>query len=205
MRRRHKRPQLRPDVLERLSVQHDSSQLTPNADGNFRGVSSYFEDGFLDLAFKFCLLGASDEQLGYLFQVSTETICNWLKYRPGFAKSVMQGRQIADANVSHSLYRRALGCSIPAVKMFYDRDRGEVVRETYMEHYPPDASAGIFWLKARQPDKWNPKPEPSLPALPPPDDAETISQQRYPVLVIRPIEPAKPVFSGVTIEEPAET
>ena len=36
-----------------------------------------------------------------------------------------------------SLLARALGYSHPAVKMFYDKSRGEVIKAEYVEHYPP--------------------------------------------------------------------
>ena len=29
----------------------------------------------------------------------------------------------------------------------------------YTEHYPPDTTAAIFWLKNRQPEKWRDKKE----------------------------------------------
>lgn len=29
----------------------------------------------------------------------------------------------------------------------------------YIEHYPPDTTAAIFWLKNRQPAKWRDKKE----------------------------------------------
>ena len=29
----------------------------------------------------------------------------------------------------------------------------------YIEHYPPDTTAAIFWLKNRQPGKWRDKKE----------------------------------------------
>ena len=29
----------------------------------------------------------------------------------------------------------------------------------YIEHYPPDTTAAIFWLKNRQPEKWRDKKE----------------------------------------------
>ena len=31
---------------------------------------------------------------------------------------------------------------------------GEIVEHHYIEHYPPDPTSCIFWLKNRRPDRW---------------------------------------------------
>ena len=37
--------------------------------------------------------------------------------------------------------------------------RGKVIRVETVEHYPPDTTAMIFWLKNRQPDRWRDRAE----------------------------------------------
>jgi hypothetical protein len=34
---------------------------------------------------------------------------------------------------------------------------GAVVETPYTEHYPPDATSMIFWLKNRKPEQWRDK------------------------------------------------
>ena len=51
-----------------------------------------------------------------------------------------------------ALYHRAIGFSYDTVKIFIDK--GQPVVVPYREQLPPDTTAGIFWLKNRQPDKW---------------------------------------------------
>jgi hypothetical protein len=34
---------------------------------------------------------------------------------------------------------------------------GKELLVNYVEHYPPDTTAAVFWLKNRQPDKWRDK------------------------------------------------
>ena len=60
------------------------------------------------------------------------------------------GRDVADATVADRLYARAIGYSHDAVKIF--NNKGEIVREEYVEHYPPDVQAAIFWLRNRRPE-----------------------------------------------------
>jgi hypothetical protein len=58
---------------------------------------------------------------------------------------------------THSSYYlliyRAVGYSYDAVKIFCDKN-GKVTRVPYVEHVPPDVTAGIFWLKNRDPAHW---------------------------------------------------
>src|SRR5271169_6087785 len=49
--------------------------------------------------------------------------------------------------------QRATGYSHPAVKVFMKRD-GTTVEHKYTEHYPPDPTSMIWWLKNRRPDRW---------------------------------------------------
>lgn len=69
-----------------------------------------------------------------------------------FAGAVKRGRDDADRAVADSLFHRALGFRHVAVKMFHHA--GRVVVKRYVEHYPPDTAACVFWLRNRRPDLW---------------------------------------------------
>jgi hypothetical protein len=101
-----------------------------------------------DLARKFCMLGATDDDLARLLEAPRGTIDAWLAQVPEFAAAVKAGRDAADATVAERLYARAIGYSHEAEKIF--NNKGEIVREPYTEHYPPDVSACIFWLRNRR-------------------------------------------------------
>ncbi|MCV4566585.1 hypothetical protein OFB72_28960, partial [Escherichia coli] len=58
----------------------------------------------------------------------------------------------ADADVADRLWRRAVGFSHEAVRIF--SHQGKALEVAYTEHYPPDTAACLFWLKSRQPDRW---------------------------------------------------
>ncbi len=60
---------------------------------------------------------------------------------------------IADATVAEKLFKRATGYEHLAVKISANPNGDEHVTE-YVERYPPDTTACIFWLKNRQRDKW---------------------------------------------------
>ena len=42
---------------------------------------------------------------------------------------------------------------IPRSRLFMTRD-GKIVEHKYIEHYPPDTTAALFWFKNRRPDRW---------------------------------------------------
>jgi hypothetical protein len=49
---------------------------------------------------------------------------------------------------------RANGYSYDAVKIFMPAGAKKPVYAPYVEHVPPDVTAGIFWLKNRDPAHW---------------------------------------------------
>jgi hypothetical protein len=64
-----------------------------------------------DLARKFCMLGATDEDLAELLEVEPATIADWIAGFPDFAMALKQGREIADATAAERLFQRAIGFS----------------------------------------------------------------------------------------------
>jgi hypothetical protein len=111
-----------------------------------------------DLARKFCLLGATDEDLARLFDVTVDTINDWIATVPAFAAGVRSGRAEADATAADRFFARVIGYSHPAVKIFQSGGKALVV--PYTEHYPPDVQAGMFWLRNRWRQNWRDKVEP---------------------------------------------
>ncbi len=87
-----------------------------------------------------CGLGATTEQLAQFFSVTTSTIKLWAQHHTEFS-AALRAKLSADEEVEQSLFKRAKG---------YDH---------LDKHYPPDTTAGIFWLKNRQPGKWRDKQE----------------------------------------------
>jgi hypothetical protein len=113
---------------------------------------------YAEQARKLCLLlGADDQELAGFFDVPPATLQEWLASVPEFATAVMAGRELADADVADRLWRRAIGYSHAAVRIF--SHQGKALEVAYTEHYPPDTAACLFWLKSRQPEKWRDKIE----------------------------------------------
>lgn len=116
------------------------------------GRPTKYEARYAAQAYKFCLLGATDEQLADFFEVDVSTISNWKNDQPKFLEALKKGKEAADAKVAESLYKRATGYSHPEVdvKMY----EGEIIQTKLTKHYPPDSTAIIYWLNNRQKEKW---------------------------------------------------
>ena len=123
-----------------------------------RGRKSEYRIEYADQALKLSLLGATDKELSEFFSVSEQTLNKWKTDYPEFLESLKKGKNIADANVASRLYNRAIGYNCKATK--FATSNGKITdSKEFIEHYPPDTTAAIFWLKNRQPEKWRDKKE----------------------------------------------
>lgn len=122
------------------------------------GRPSKYQPEFAEQALKLCRLGAKDTELADFFHVSEQTINAWKDAYPKFLESLKEGKGLADAEVADKLFKRATGYEHTAVKISASPDGKEHITE-YVEKYPPDTTAAIFWLKNRRPDLWRDKVE----------------------------------------------
>lgn len=129
-----------------------------NAIGNKGGGrTSEYKPAYADQAFKIAILGATDKDLADIFDVCETTINNWKREYIEFNEALKNGKVIADARVAESLFKRAIGYEHEAIKIM--QYEGQPITVKYTEHYPPDTTAAIFWLKNRQPKAWRDKQE----------------------------------------------
>lgn len=103
--------------------------------------------------------GKTDKEIARAIGVTERTLNYWKVNNADFFQALRENKSVADQLVIASLFQRACGYSHVAVKMFYDKDRGKVIKEKYIEHYPPDPTCMIFWLKNRDSENWKDNPE----------------------------------------------
>lgn len=127
------------------------------SESNPEGRPTKYKAEYPDLAYKFCLLGATDCDLATFFEVSESTINGWKIEHPEFLESLKKGKERADATIAQSLYHRAKGYEHPEDKIF--NDNGQPLIVPTIKHYPPDSTAAIFWLKNRRSKDWRDKQE----------------------------------------------
>lgn len=131
-----------------------------------RGRPSDYRPEYADQAFGLTLLGATDQDLAFVFGVSDTSIDTWKLKHPEFLGAITRGKHHADAQVGKALYDRAIGFEWQediAVKIRLP-DRSEDVKVvTVTRRAPPDTVACIFWLKNRQKNAWREKVDPPPP------------------------------------------
>ncbi len=119
------------------------------------GRPSKYKPEYCEQAAKLCALGATDREVADFFKVTEQTINNWKTAFPEFFESLKLAKEEADKRVEKSLYRRALGYSHDGVHI--SNFQGAITKTPIVEHYPPDTTACIFWLKNRKPEEWRDK------------------------------------------------
>ena len=123
------------------------AKLTAKQENGKGGRPSKHVEAYNDLAYKYCLLGATNETLAEYFNVVKSTIDLWIKDIPEFSGSVKRGRHVADAEIAHSLYHRAKGYSHKDTHI--SNYQGDITETEITKHYPPDTAAAFIWLKNR--------------------------------------------------------
>ena len=121
---------------------------------NVGGRPTLYRAEYAAQARKLTRLGATDKELAEFFEVSEQTINVWKKRHPEFVESLKAGKALADGEVAEKLFQRATGYEHKAVKIVADARTGAEHQVEYVERYPPDTTAMIFWLKNRRPDLW---------------------------------------------------
>lgn len=133
------------------------------------GQPTLYRPDYCTQAHNYCLLGATNEELGTFFDVTRRTIDNWIAAHPDFAVAVKSGRVAADARVARCLYERAIGWEQKVERTVLHQGREWVLKNVV--HYPPDVRACIFWLRNRQRDRWSDR------RPPPADDSSDIAAE----------------------------
>jgi Homeodomain-like domain len=127
--------------------------LAKNGIAKRRGRPTTYKAEYVEQTKKLCLLGATDEDIADFFNVSLRQFYKWKHWYPELTQALKIGKEEADNRVERSLYVRANGFHYDAVKIFCDKN-GRVTKVPYREYVIPDVTAGIFWLKNRDPQHW---------------------------------------------------
>lgn len=130
------------------------------------GAPTEYKPEYCTQVEKLCKLGATDKEIADFFEVVESTINNWKIAHPEFLESIKKGKIIADAEVAHSLHKRAIGYQYDEVT--YEKigpgdekvEVGEQGMETVKQdlykkkvvtkEVPPDVAAQNIWLKNRR-------------------------------------------------------
>lgn len=103
--------------------------------------------------------GKTIKEVITMMGIDPRTFRSWRKKHREFDEVMTVGAEIANANVTLSLYKRALGYEY--TEQVYELIEGEMrlVRE-FRKHMPPDTKAILAWLYNRMPEAWRSIQEP---------------------------------------------
>jgi len=121
------------------------------------GRPTIYRPELATLARKLALLGATDQEMADALGIDQGTLDRWKMRHKEFRIAIQHGKIRADADIAQSLYNRARGMSLPAVKIFQGTPEGGPVIVPYQEHLAPDVGAAKLWLSRRRPDLWREK------------------------------------------------
>lgn len=128
--------------------------------GRHPGRPSKFRPEFCERARAMCEAGAVDHEIAEALEISLTSLYVYKNQFPEFSHALKRGKAVADDAVEAALFRRATGYSHDAVKIM--QYEGAPIEVPYVEHYAPDTTAAIFWLKNRRPADWRDKQDVNL-------------------------------------------
>lgn len=152
-------------------------------------IRGKYQETYPDVAYRLCLMGATNAELAEHFKVDVKTIHNWRDAHEEFDKKVEAGKDFADSLVAESMFKSAMGFhTITEIterqsdgENNTDTENNNVVVLKSIKGIPPNYSAQSFWLRNRQPKKWKEKieleQELNVNVFPPTDKLNEISQK----------------------------
>lgn len=116
-----------------------------------------------DWAWSLAAMGATNDEIADAMGVSKRTILRWAKEHKSFGKALEEGKGVSDAKVIRSLYQMATGYEYTEEKRIVEYGTDGSVKpvrvEKTIKHVQPSVAAQCFWLKNRQRDRWQDRPE----------------------------------------------
>jgi hypothetical protein len=109
----------------------------------------------LDHVKAIAMRGLTDDEMAAMMGISPDLLASWKAYYPMFAKSIDDGRTIADANVVRALYDNAVGYDYETDEVVRTRRGAEII--TVKKRFPGETTAQKYWLNNRQSHHWGDK------------------------------------------------
>lgn len=106
--------------------------------------------------------GLTDAEIMGRMGIGSSTYYTWQKRFPEIRDALKKGKEVIDMEVEQALLKRAMGYDYVEVTDSVDTmPNGDQIKRTtrHHKHMAGNTTAGIFWLKNRQPEKWRDRSE----------------------------------------------
>jgi predicted transcriptional regulator len=125
-----------------------------------RGRPSKKNDTRVEVALKLYEKGMIDVEVAQILGISERTLNYWKKESPELLQSIKEAKKGVDDEVEDSLLKNCLGYEIEeeVAKVVNDgKGKTKLSKTKVKRHYRAETGAIIFWLKNRQPKRWQEK------------------------------------------------
>jgi len=116
-------------------------------------ASILYKPKYAEMIYGIMLLGATEQDVARIFDVSRSTVTRWCMDHTDFAREMQRGGELADAEVAKAALKKALGFKMKHKEVVRSYKGTSKVVEVE-KYYPPDTAAIKFWLTNRQKGKW---------------------------------------------------
>jgi len=124
-----------------------------------RGRKTTYDPSYDQIAYEMCVLGHTDEHLGFTFNVTKYAIREWKKKYPSFSASVRRGRLETSLEVAGALKRAATGYTARK-PMTVSQGGGLGQKIVYVEvDVPPNPNAAKMYLQTHEKAVWGSEKE----------------------------------------------
>jgi len=101
--------------------------------------------------------GLTNSQISKKMRIAESTFYEYLKNFPEISEAIKKGKEVVDYEVEAQIIKSIKGYVETYDQQTVTKD-GDVIDYKESKYIPPNMTAAIFWLKNRQPLKWNKKP-----------------------------------------------
>lgn len=102
--------------------------------------------------------GLTDKEIAGRMEIAESTVHKWKRDFPEFSEALKEGKDVADAKVTNSLYRTAVGFTLKEKKVIVTMENDGTQKpariETTEREVGPNVTSIIYWLKNRRPAVW---------------------------------------------------
>lgn len=100
--------------------------------------------------------GFTNREIAKKMRIDESTFYDYLKNFPDISKAIKKGKEVIDYEVEAQVIKSIKGFVETYDQQTVTKD-GDVIDYQESKYIPPNMTAAIFWLKNRQPEKWNKK------------------------------------------------